>query len=285
MTGTHKSSFGISRRLLMAGFAAGLVGTSTSAFGAIEKSGLKILVIGATARTSDDLIPMALRAGHEVIGLARRPHAMKIAHENLTVVKGDVYDVESLKAAMTGEEIIVSVYGPRTTPEIEIAESDLMSQGTANIIEAMKAKGNTRLFATSSTSVQREIPETEPVGVPLTQKWMWNMRGVYRDMRRMEDVAHASGLEVVVLRPCQLLQERRRYDTQVSVDVDAPSRRLISYADFAAFILDNLESDQYIGSIVGVFGERTIDWGRTIDFEAEMEKMKRTREQIEAELN
>ena len=276
--------FATTRRILLGGLAVGLLVCGQQPTHAVEKSGLKVLVIGATARTSDDFIPMAIRAGHEVIGLARRPHAVKFAHENFTVVKGDVYDVESLKAAMTGEEIVVSVYGPRTTPEIEIAESDLMSQGTANIIEAMKAKGNTRLFATSSTSVQREIPETEPVGVPLTQKWMWNMRGVYRDMRQMEDVAHASGLDVIVLRPCQLLQERRRYDTQLAVDVDTPSRRLISYADFAAFILDNLTSDQYLGSTVGVYGERTIDWGGNVDFQAEMEKMKRRKAQVEADL-
>ncbi len=275
---------GMTRRFVMVSLVFSLTVWGHQPVQAVEKNGLKVLVIGATTGTSEDFIPMALEAGHEVIGLARRPHAVKIAHENLTVVKGDVYDVESLKAVMTGEEIVVSVYGPRTTPEIEIPESDLMSKGTANIIEAMKAKGNTRLFATSSTSVQRKIPETEPVGVPLTQKWMWNMRGIYRDMRLMEDVAHASGLDVIVLRPCQLLQERRRYDTQVAVDVDTPSRRLISYTDFSAFILDQLESDQYLGSTVGVYGERTIDWGGNVDFQAEMEKMKRVREQVEADL-
>ena len=285
MTRSSMSPTAFSRRLLVTAlFAAGL-GLGGSELFAAGHGKHKILIIGATARTAEDLIPQALDAGHEVVGLARRPHAVPFEHENLTVVKGDVYDVESLKAAMTGEEIVVSVYGPRTTPDIEIPESDLMSKGTANVIEAMKAKGNTRLFATSSTSVQRNIPETEPVGVPLTQKWMWNMRGIYRDMRTMEDVAHASGLEVIVLRPCQLLQEPRRYDTQVAVDVDAPSRRLLSYADFAAFILEQFDSDEYIGSTVGVYGERTIDWGRNVDFEAEMEKMKRRKEQIEAELN
>ena len=249
---------------------------------AVESSGLKILVIGATARTAEGLIPQALAAGHEVIGLARRPNAVKFEHENLIVVKGDVYDVESLKAAMTGDEIVISVYGPRTTPEIEIPESDLMSAGTANIITAMKAKGNTRLFATSSTSVEREIPETEPVGVPLTQKWMWNMRGVYRDMRHMEDVVHESGLEAIVLRPCQLLQEPMRHDIKLAVDEPAPSRRLITYADFSAFILSQLVSDDYIGTTVSVYSDRTIDWGGNVDFEVEMEKLKRLKAESEA---
>ena len=249
---------------------------------AVESSGLKILLIGATARTAEELIPQALEAGHQVIGLARRPNAVKFEHENLTVVKGDVYDIESLKAAMTGEEIVISVYGPRTTPEIEIAESDLMSQGTANIIEAMKAKGNKRLFATSSTSVEREIPDTKPVDVPLTQMWMWNMRGVYRDMRLMEDVVHASGLEAMVLRPCQLLQEPMRHDVLLAVDEPAPGRRLVTYADFSAFILSQLESDDYIGSTVSVYGERTIDWGGNVDFEAGMEQLKRLKAESEA---
>ncbi|MEE8321683.1 MAG: hypothetical protein V3R68_07585, partial [Gammaproteobacteria bacterium] len=38
-----------------------------------DPSGIKIVVIGATARTADELIPQALRRGHEVVAFARRP--------------------------------------------------------------------------------------------------------------------------------------------------------------------------------------------------------------------
>ena len=271
----------ISARVFLVGLLIMTLGANKTAE-SLERAPLKILIIGATARTSEELIPQALEAGHEVIGLARRPDAIRFQHDNLTVFKGDVYDPESLKAVMTGSEVVISVYGPRTTPEIEIAESDLMSTGTSNIIAAMKEKGNKRLFATSSTSVQREIPKTRPVNVPLTQMWMWNMRGVYRDMRAMEDIVHASGLEAMVLRPCQLLQEPMRNDIKLAVDIPTPSRRLITYADFAAFILSQLESDKYIGSTVGLYSERIIDWCGNVDFEAEMEKLKRLKALSEA---
>ena len=50
------------------------------------------------------------------------------------------------------------------------------------------------------------------------------------------------------------------------------------------FILEQVDSSQYLGSTVGVYGARIIDWGGNVDFEAEMEKMRKRKEQVEAEL-
>jgi len=252
----------------------------------VAASGLKFALVGATSRTADQLIPQALVLGHEVIALARRPHAVTFEHPRLKVVKSDVYDQASIEAALTGEEVVVSVYGPRTDPENEIPVSDLMTQGTKNIMAAMRKKGNKKLFATSSTSVQRlkSLPDKKPENLPLTQMWMWNQRGLYRDMREMEDVVHAGGLDSIVLRPCQLLEGPARGDVQLSVDEDAPSRRLITYADFATFIAGQLISDAYSGQTVGVYGGTAIEWGTTIDFEAERQKLREKRLEVEADL-
>lgn len=58
-----------------------------------EPSGIRIVVIGATARTADELIPQALWRGHEVVAVARRPYRVRFAeHPRLTILEGDVYD-------------------------------------------------------------------------------------------------------------------------------------------------------------------------------------------------
>ena len=71
----------------------------------------RIAVIGATARSGRVIIAQALEAGYLVTGLARSPEKFGYEHENLTLVKGDVRDVESLKAALTGSEVVICMVG------------------------------------------------------------------------------------------------------------------------------------------------------------------------------
>ncbi|MSR09233.1 MAG: NAD-dependent epimerase/dehydratase family protein [Gammaproteobacteria bacterium] len=100
-----------------------------------------LVVIGATAKSSTEIIRQALAAGYTVTGVARRPEDVALGDPHLKVLKGDVYDLASLEAAMTGTEIVVSMVGPRVDPT-DTAETpatfDLFTAGTANIITAMK---------------------------------------------------------------------------------------------------------------------------------------------------
>jgi NAD(P)-dependent dehydrogenase (short-subunit alcohol dehydrogenase family) len=53
---------------------------------------LKILVIGGTSGIGLKLVEQALAAGRSVTVLARNPGKLKIEHQNLRVVAGDVRD-------------------------------------------------------------------------------------------------------------------------------------------------------------------------------------------------
>ena len=222
---------------------------------------LTIVVIGATAKTADALIPLALSRGHTVIGLARRPDAVSMSHERLTVVAGDVYDRASLAAAMSGDEVVVSLYGPRVDMTKEVAETDLFSTGYRNLIEAMKAKGNSRLLATSSIAKQRVIDVEPPEDAPRADKWLWQIRGYYNDMRKMEEIVRASGLDFTILQPAQLMVEPKRNDLKFTVDNNAPELTLITYEDFAAFILDEMEQGNYLGKAVAIYSDRKLQYG------------------------
>ncbi len=60
-----------------------LVSTTVRSHEAGDPSGLEILVVGATSRTANGLIPQAPWRGHEVIAFARRPYRVRIGgHES-----------------------------------------------------------------------------------------------------------------------------------------------------------------------------------------------------------
>ena len=259
-----------------------------------KPSGVRILVIGATSRTANELIPQAIWRGHEVIAFARRPHRVRfVEHERLRIVKGDVYDQSTIEAALSGEgdEIVITLVGPRPAPGEEIPEMNLMSMGTTNIINAMRAKGNTRLIATSSTAVQEiaklgykaDTPRPEGLTAP-GDLWFYLMRGPYNDMLKMEGIARNSGLDFIILRPGLMLTEPAFGDIKLAVDAETPGQRMISYADFAAYILDQLDSDKYVGTTVGVYSDRRIDFGNTVDLSAEQQKMAESYRQLQEDL-
>lgn len=235
-----------------------------------------VVVIGATARSAKELIPQALAAGYSVIGIARRPEAVEFDHERFTVVKGDVYDLASIEAALSGDEAVVSVIGwaaPRdenATGEhglylnVEVTEEvDLYSMGGANIIQAMKNKGNRRLLFTTSAGV-KIAPPTENPGSPSEaadptawrrQMYFWNVRRVYDDFRRAEAIIRESGLDYTILRPVQLMQEPARGDYKAATGFEYPAFTSITYADFAAFIIEQLESTEFAGEAVAIYSD------------------------------
>ena len=240
----------------------------------------RIAVIGATARSGRVIIAQALEAGYLVTGLARSPEKLGYEHENLTMVKGDVRDVETLKAALTGSEVVICMVGKNapTDPTAPIGEVDLYTVMGANLIEAMQAKGNQRLIMASSTGVEHRVPReaTEPEGEGMSHGWRFNARYLYNDMADMETQIVNSGLDYILLRPGFMVEEPARNDMQFAIDGGTPGGRTITYEDFSAFILANLESTEYVGKAVGMYSDEVMDPAKEV--KKFMEKMRLQKE-------
>lgn len=229
-----------------------------------------LVIIGATAKSSVEIIRQALAAGHEVTGVARRPADVTLADPRLRILKGDVYDLASLEAAMNGDEVVISMVGPRVDPT-DTAETpptfDLFTTGTANIIAAMKKKGNRRLLVASSLGVEDEFPTAKPPPGDFRLGWLWKSRYLYKNMKDMEGVVRASGLEYVIFRPPFLVEEPARKDYRLSVNTNSPKGTMMTYADFGAFVLEQVSGNQYLGSSVGMYTDRPLRFGENADFE------------------
>ena len=108
----------------------------------------KILFIGASGMLGKPVALELLRAGFPVTLLARDVEKIQKLFPNTTVVKGDVFDVASLEAAMTGQEIVylnlsVAQASKKNEPQPE-------REGVNNIIEAARKAGIKRIVYLSS---------------------------------------------------------------------------------------------------------------------------------------
>jgi nucleoside-diphosphate-sugar epimerase len=265
-----------SRRHAVAALAALLVtacaGNAASRGGAAAAATqpLPIVVIGATAQSAPEILRQALAQGRRVTAIARRPEAIDLKHPQLRIVKADVRDVAAVTAALRGDEVVVSLIGPRVDPRIEVTSMDLYTVGTRNIIEAMRAKGNRRLLATSSIGAETTVVE-KPASDDLRSMWLWNGRKIYEDMRAMETLVRASGLDYTILRPGFLVERPAQRNLVIAVETDSVKAPIVTFADFAEFVLQTADSRELIGKRVGIGSSEISDWGRNLDFQALLE--------------
>ena len=110
---------------------------------------MRILVIGATGGSGREIVKQALERGHDVVALARNPSKVKVQHERLRVVQGDVMDAASVDAAMEGCDAVVCALGHKRW----LGPSKILSEGTRNIVRAMEKHGVKRLVVESALGI------------------------------------------------------------------------------------------------------------------------------------
>ncbi|XP_070690132.1 flavin reductase (NADPH)-like [Pempheris klunzingeri] len=72
---------------------------------------MKIAVLGATGQTGQYLVNQALQQGHIVTTIVRNPEKLTMHHDNLKVVKADIFSGDTLKSHFKGQDVIMSCLG------------------------------------------------------------------------------------------------------------------------------------------------------------------------------
>ncbi|MXW21084.1 MAG: NAD(P)H-binding protein [Gammaproteobacteria bacterium] len=222
-----------------------------------------IALFGATARSGREIIRQALQRGHTIKGFARTPSKLGVEHENLTLFKGDIYERDTIDPVLEGHEVVVSMIGVPAPedPAAEIGPVDIYTVMGEHLISAMQEKGNTRLIMASSTGVEHrmDVNATRPPPGDLSQRWKWLARHLYDDMWKMEEMIASSGLDYMLLRPGFMVEEPARQDMKFNITGDTPGARVITYEDFATFILDNLDGGEYWNMALGMYSDTIMD--------------------------
>ena len=206
---------------------------------------MNLLVVGSTGLLGREFVAQAMQAGHVVRALARDPAALKPA-PGLEVMRGDVFDQSSLDAAARGQDAAVVILG---LPFSALRKpTNVFSQGTRNLIAALKTAGVRRLIVVSSFGVgesQRYAKFYERLFFSLA------LRGAYADKLVQERAVRESGLDYIIVRPARMTVAKGagRYTALVGPG-STPSP--VARADVARFILDALRTREYDGKTVTV---------------------------------
>ena len=72
---------------------------------------MNILITGSTDGTGKQLVKKSLERGHFVTAFARNSSRVAITHTNLKVVEGNVLNIEFLKKAIIGQDVVLCALG------------------------------------------------------------------------------------------------------------------------------------------------------------------------------
>lgn len=207
---------------------------------------MTVLLIGATGPTGRAIISAAQAEGLAIRALARRPEAL--ADVEVAVVKGDVENEASLRAAMRGASAVVSALG---TPLILKGPVTLLSRGTANIVAAMTSEGLDRFLCVTGMGAGDSRGHGgfvyDRVILPLL------LGRIYADKDRQEAVVRASGLDWTLIRPSFLKSGQGRGRWREITDWNGHGKLTsIDRADVARFIVQELGRHRYARQAVNI---------------------------------
>ncbi len=208
---------------------------------------MNLLIIGATGGTGRALVDQALAQGHTVTAFVRNPAKVKITHECLTVVKGNVLDYDSIDRAVAGKDAVVSALGHKRW----FIKTSILSRGTKNIIAAMEKHGVKRFVCETSLGVGDSIGK---LGLYHTLFVIPVIILFYFiDKAKQERLIKDSSLDWVIVRPAQLTNGRKRGVYRHGKDVgNYIITKWISRADVADFMLKQLTDNAYLRQTPGV---------------------------------
>lgn len=167
-----------------------------------------IAVFGASGLTAEECVYQAIKDGDTVVGLTRNPSNVMVpkgsgggdadkpfTDPNLTVIAGDVTNAADVAKVFENDiDGVIIALGGKTS---DVGPS-MLTDGTNNIIAAMKEKGVKRVAVVTSIGAG-DSKDQAPFAFKLLM--MTVMKKIFTDKNNQEDAVVNSGLEYVIVRP------------------------------------------------------------------------------------
>jgi putative NADH-flavin reductase len=207
---------------------------------------MKLAIFGATGKTGRLLVEQALAAGHSVRGLARDPAKLALQHPQLALVQGNALDATPVADTIRGTDVVISALGIGAGNP-----ADAITRAVQNMVAAMTAQGQRRLIVISSLGIGDSYHQI-PLRFKLAMKAIPILRATMADIGRMEEYLKTTALDWIIVRPGGLEDGPARGHWSVSTPQDELSAGNLPRADVAAFMLQQLESPQFVRQTPGV---------------------------------
>lgn len=200
---------------------------------------MKVVLYGATGMIGSRILKELIARGHKVTVVARDPGKIP-STANVTVLKGDVLDAESVASTAKGADVVISAYGPGPS-------SELMEKSTRALIAGVKKAGVRRFLMVGGAGSLLVAPGVDVIDSGhLPAEWM----GIAVAHRDALVILKGSDLDWTSLSPAAYIQPGERTGKfrlgGDSLVVDEKGNSSISAEDYAVALVDELEQPKHV---------------------------------------
>jgi putative NADH-flavin reductase len=208
---------------------------------------MKILVLGANGAVGQLAVEELLNANHDVKALVRNASTLQRKHPRLTVVQGEPTNAADLENVLAGQDAVLSTLGARTNKK-----TTLRADVATNVIAGMKKHGVRKLVwldgagvGSSKKFVERSSFLLGRIIMPL---FLDNM---YEDAAVADAIIEKSDRDWVIVRPMSFTNNAKTGNVSVVTDMSltVPLRLRMARADVAAFLVEQVLNDDYVGQM------------------------------------
>ncbi|MFC8191243.1 NAD(P)-dependent oxidoreductase [Cellulomonas sp. NPDC057328] len=196
----------------------------------------QIVVLGASGATGRLAVSAALRRGHHVTALVRRPRTLPPDARLREVEWRDVRDAAPLPAALTGADAVISALGGAAR-----GPTSVCTDAMATAVPAMRRAEVTRLVVVSAHGVAESRDRS------LYARAVWaGVEERMRDKEAMERLVTASDLRWTVVRPPRLTDARPTGRYRVAADLPVHLWTSVGRADLADLLVREVEDPRHV---------------------------------------
>jgi uncharacterized protein len=195
---------------------------------------MRIAVYGATGRVGSRVTDEAVRRGHHVTALSRRPGSTP---PGAAWQQGDASDASSVSTVAAEHDVVVSALGPSREPDGDPFAFAGIVRGLADAV------GSTRLVVVGGAGSLYAAPGVRLVDTP-----------EFPEIYRSESLASADALAVLrdsepsvdwtFLSPAPVIDAGERTGSY-RVGDESPVGSFISFEDYAVALVDELEQPKH----------------------------------------
>ena len=218
---------------------------------------MKVAVTGGTGFIGQNLVRTLSESGHRVSVISRRGGAREGEGENVVYVKGDVHDVESLKSALEGIEVVYHLVGIIAETKTLTFEKTVIG-GTKNLIAACRLNGVKKIIYLSALGTSASTDTRY-----FQSKWA------------AEEIIRNSGIPYTIFRPSVVFGPADKFINMLArmvklsplVPIVGNGRALLQplyIGDLTLMLKDTLTNEKAANRIIEIGGPEQLDYRQLI---------------------
>ncbi|MBR2566316.1 MAG: SDR family oxidoreductase [Paenibacillus sp.] len=204
---------------------------------------MHILILGATGRVGSQVLRTALQEGHHVTALVRTPDKIKLQHDHLTIIQGNVLEPKDLHRAIRGAEVVISA--------LNTDGGTTLSEYMPLLIDAMMEEGVQRIITVGTAGILQSRTEPDKLRYQSNESKRRSTRAA-EEHERVYRLLQQSTLDWTIVCPTYLPDGERVGNYRVERDVLPEGGSKISVGDTAEFTYRQLTDHQFVNSRVGI---------------------------------